>query len=333
LPAFLLAACASVVAFPACSSAESDGDSDEAAVTAGSGAEDLPWEITSDQGESILPNIFYAEASENEQVMPTTINNHAQIDRLIYPTIGNPNLYTKSDAKDSFMAVLRIEESALAHLHPDMSQNISGTSLSALKLTEDDKNSLSFYLVDHSDRHANTESNQAVGNVDGKHIIRIKPSAIRIHSVPSDMPDAFKQRRTLRVVFDQSAMASVPAGLYDLRFELKQNGALASLKGANVYEYQYNAVRVFDRPADEYSVINVTDTQVSNGATFKARTLDRLNEFVQRINATTDPAVRNAAFITFNGDLHNGGSPDSLLVDVVASTYNKEAVSILDAIK
>jgi hypothetical protein len=320
------------IALPGCATSEDDDESSEAAVTAGAGAE-LPWEVTTDQGETVLPNLFYAEPSENEQVMPTAIRGHSQIDRLVYPTIGNPNLYTKSDRNDSFMAVLRLEESAFAHLAPNMSERFGNTSQSTLKLTEDEKNSLSFYLVDRSARRANTETEQAVANVDGKHVIRIRPSSIRIHAVPADMPAAFKQRRTLRVVFDQAAMAAVPAGFYDLRFEAKKNGAIANVNGSSAYEYQYNSVRVFDRPADEYSVVNVTDTQVSHGLTFKAKTLDKLNEFVQRINATTDPAVRNAAFITFNGDLHNGGAPEHVLAGVVASTYNEEAVAILDAIK
>jgi hypothetical protein len=309
------------------------GDSAGADISSGPAGEDLPWEVTSDQGESVLPNLFYAEASENEQVMPLTVHGRSQIDRLVYPTIGNPNLYTKSDAKDSLMAVLRIEESAYAHLKPNATQNIAGTTMSVLQLTEDDKNSLSFYLVDHGARPANTESNQAIAKADGQHVIRIKPSQIRLQSVPSDMPAAFKARRTLRVIFDQAAMASVPQGLYDLRYEVKQNGAIATGKSGPLAEFQYNAVRVFDKPADEYSVVNVTDTQVSNGLTFKGRTLTRLQEFVQRINATTDPAVRSAAFITFNGDLHNGGSPETVLADGVATTYNLEATAILDTIK
>jgi hypothetical protein len=330
--ALAIATSLALSALPGCSTESDDGDANSADVVQAAN-DDLPWEVTTDQGESVLPNVFYAEASENEQVMPLTIRGHKQIDRLVYPTIGNPNLYIKTDRDDSFMTVLRLEEAAIAHLKPDMSGRVGSTSLSSVKLTEDDKNSLSFYLVDHSARRANTEIEQPVPKADGQHVIQIHPSEIRVQGVPADMPEAFKARRTYRVVFDQAAMATVPPGLYDLRFEVKQNGAIANLKGSAVYEYQYNAIRVFDRASDEYSAVNVTDTQVSNGLSFKARTLDRLNEFVQRINKTTDPAVRNAAFITFNGDLHNGGSPETVLVDGVASTYNQEAVSILDAIK
>ena len=326
----LFASVAALVVSTGCGTADDGDDSSADAVTAGAAVEDLPWEVTTDQGESVLPNLFYAEASENEQVMPLEVHGRRQIDRLVYPTLGNPNLYTKTDPKDSFMAVLRIEESAYAHLKPAAAGTVPGTTQSLLQLTEDDKNALAFYLVDRSARGANTEANHALGAADGHHVIQIKPSAIRLQAVPADMPAAFKQRRTLRVVFDQSAMAQVPPGLYDLRFEVKQNGALA--KGG-LFEFQYNAVRVYDKPADEYSVVNVTDTQVSNGLTFKSRTLAHLTEFVQRINQTTDAAVRNAAFITFNGDLHNGGSPESVLPEQVATTYNLEAAAILDNLK
>src|SRR4051812_9680710 len=83
-PGTLMAALAvtavAIAGLPGCGEAADDGDSTEADVTA-AGADDLPWEVTTDQGESVLPNVFYAEASENEQVMPTAINGHHQIDR------------------------------------------------------------------------------------------------------------------------------------------------------------------------------------------------------------------------------------------------------------
>ena len=71
-----------------------------------------PWEVISNHGETYLPNVFYADASQNEQIMPWALDGHVQIDRLIYPTLGNPNLYTKSDATDEFVSVLRVEDAA-----------------------------------------------------------------------------------------------------------------------------------------------------------------------------------------------------------------------------
>ena len=34
--------------------------------------------------------------------MPYAIDGHVMIDRLVYPTLGNPNLYVKSDPSDEF---------------------------------------------------------------------------------------------------------------------------------------------------------------------------------------------------------------------------------------
>src|SRR5438045_3226979 len=75
-----------------------------------------PWEVVSNKGETYLPNVFYADASQNEQIMPVALDGHTMIDRMVYPTIGNPNLYTKGDANDQFMVVLRVEDGAYAFL-------------------------------------------------------------------------------------------------------------------------------------------------------------------------------------------------------------------------
>jgi hypothetical protein len=245
-----------------------------------------PWEIVSNKGETYLPNVFYADASENEQIMPYAIDGHVMIDRLVYPTLGNPNLYAKADPKEELVTVLRVEADNFA--------------------SRDD---FAFFLVPRAERDA------------GKGI-RIVPREMRVSPEPADMPAILKRRKTLRFVFDQAGMANVPAGLYDLRFELR-----------DIREAQYNAVRVFDTEPDEYDVVNVTDTQVSVGDLYDGKTLTKLDEFVKFITTTTDPAVRNASFITFNGDLHNGGSPGSLRQRTVASTYNEEAKVIVNALK
>src|SRR5262245_29702835 len=116
LTAFPLLALASLTAIlPACASEDEDSDSSNEAISFKLGV-DLPWEVSTPQGEKVLPNLFYAEASQNEQVMPTTIGGRNQIDRLVYPTIGNPNLYVKGDSGDAFMTVLRVEHFVLNHL-------------------------------------------------------------------------------------------------------------------------------------------------------------------------------------------------------------------------
>ena len=308
-----------------CSGAPADEDTTDADMAAAS-AEDLPWEVSNGRGETYLPDVFYAEASENEQVMPVKIHGRYQIDRLVYPTLGNPNLYVRNDPKDEVMVVLRIEENILSHLSPKLDTPIEGRWLRAGALTEDAQNALAFYAVDKQGRAASEGGGVARA---GEHVLRIKPNAIFVHPLDEQMPEPFKKRRTVRVVFNRKAMANVPAGFYDVRMEVLHNGQIRN----GAYEYQYNALRVFDSATDEYTIVNVTDTQVSVADSFAGKTLERLKQFVQRVNASTDDEVRRAAFISFNGDLHNGGAPDLLSPGYVATNYNSEAAAILDTLK
>ncbi len=343
--AILALATSSSFATGGCSAAqEEDASTDEGALTA-QGADDLPWEVRSRKGETYLPNIFYAEASETAQIMPLTIHGRHQIERLIYPTIGNPNLYVKADADDEMMMVLRVEGSLLQDVGAEIGARVQGSRyLRQVALPNNDAAGIRFFAVKRAAR-AKAES-QTVIEADGRDVIALHPSAILAHPT-DDVPEAFKAKTTLRVVFDKAAMQDVPAGLYDLRMEVVKDGKIANAANGGAYEFQYNALRVFDKvPAgsgdEAYSIINVTDTQVSHSepnrgpitrTTFEVKTLEKLKEFVQRVNASTDDAVRNAAFVTFNGDLHNGGSPEALRPSRVAWTYNDEATAILDTIK
>lgn len=285
-----------------------------------------PWEVVSNKGETYLANVFYADASQNEQVMPWRIDGRVVIDRLVYPTLGNPNLYVKDDASDELTMVLRIEPNAFEHLRPAPGASVAGEP-SELALTQDAQNGFAFFLVARSARTAAAESPNAQAARAG--VFAVVPKKIQINAEPDDMPASLKQRKTVRFVFDQAALAGVPAGLYDARFEVKKAGQVY----ANVFEYQYNAVRVFDHVSEEYTALNVTDTQVSVGDEYKSLTADKLDDFVDAVNANTAPEVKSAAFITFNGDLHNGGSPGTLRQRTVASTYNAEATRILGALK
>ena len=287
-----------------------------------------PWEIVSNKGETYLPNVFYADAPMNEQIMPLAIGGHMMIDRLVYPTLGNPNLYTKSDPNDEFMIVLRVEDSAYDFLGAKPTP-ADGSPLSRLDVGSSASSGFAFFLVPRAARTGNTESPDAISSGHGTGVYRVYPNDVLVSPVPDALPDALKARRTVRFVFKQGAMAGVPAGLYDVRFEIRKDDVIYK----NVYEYAYNAVRVFDTEPDEYGVVNVTDTQVSVGDLYGAKTKDRLEQFVQFIDTTSDPNVRNASFITFNGDLHNGGSPGSLRERTVAATYNDEAKAIVDALK
>jgi hypothetical protein len=294
--------------------------------------EEKPWEIISNKGETYLPNVFYADAAENEQIMPYAIDGHVMIDRLVYPTLGNPNLYTKSDANDELVVVLRFEESVVSQLDGKI-EPIAGSPLSRLVMPNDAATGFGFFLVPRSAREPNTESTTAISSGNGTEVIRVYPNEIFVSPEPANMPAVLKKRKTLRFVFRQGAMAKAPAALYDLRFEAKRNNVLLEMDGSPLREYQYNAVRVFDTEPDAYPVINVTDTQVSVGSTYDSYTREKLDEFVTFLNLTNDPAIRDAAFITFNGDLHNGGSPGSLRQRKVAHTYQEEAKSIVSLLK
>jgi len=276
-----------------------------------------------------VPNVFYAEASENEQIMPLTIDGRHVIDRLVYPTIGNPNLFVRSENGESFLTVMRLEKELLAHLSPRMEPAGNG-GLMRLELTESERDRLAFYLVERGARAAATDSNGTVSP--GPGVIAVRPSALIVHVIADDMPEPFKARWTVRALFDREAMKAVPAGLYDVRMEVLRDGSIATApNGSSAYEAHYNALRVFDRPLA--SIVNVTDTQVSVGTAFEDKTLAKLREFVARVNASTDPTVRDAAFITFNGDLHNGGSPEIVSPSAVANTYRREAEAILATLK
>jgi hypothetical protein len=300
------------------------GSPDDPALTTDA-LRERPWEVVSGKGETYLANVFYADAPQNEQVMPWAIDGRAVIDRLVYPTLGNPNLYVKDDALDELVMVLRIEDDAFAHLSPARAGE-EGDKPVAITLTEDEANAFAFYLVDRS---ARAKGEGATALAPGAGIHKIVPRKILANAEPADMPAAFKARRTLRFVFGAEAMAAVPPGLYDARFEVLKGGHVY----ANVYEWQYNAVRVFDHASDEYTTLSVTDTQVSVGSVYHTLTADKIDDFVAAVNASTDATVKNAAFVTFNGDLHNGGSPGSLRQRAVATTYAGEAKRIVGALK
>ncbi len=292
-----------------------------------------PWEVISDKGETYLSDVFYADAAQNEQVMPYAIDGHTMIDRVIYPTLGNPNLYTKADKQDSFMVVTRLEDEAIAHLSPKVRGQKPGTDLGIVELSETNASHVTFLLVPRAARPTTTEIKTPALYGSGTGVLRIKPSEVLVHDEPPDMPVVLKRRKTYRFVFRQDVMAGVPAGLYDLRVEIRRENQLVALRGLPVYEYQYNALRVFDTESDEYTAVNVTDTQVSTGSVYDSMTLAKLDDFVYFVNTSLDPGIRKAAFITFNGDLHNGGSPAGLRQRFVATTYAAEAKVIVQALR
>jgi hypothetical protein len=325
-----LAALGSLSTEIACSSAEpaSDGAS---AIVSGGLTNERPWEMTSEQGETVVPNVFYADDSQTEQIMPMAINGHVMIRRMIYPTLGNPKLYDKSSVSDSAMVGLRLEDALVAHLHPADAGTESG--LVNVKLDSSPTDGVRVMLIARSARSRATESKQAVQPGNG--IFALTPSRILKNVIDADMPEVLKKRSTYRFIFHKESLASVPAGLYDVRVEVLKGGSLVTLPGDRepAYEFQYNALRVFDQTPDEYPIVSVTDTQVSTGAAMHTSTETPFSEFVRFVNTTGMEELKRAPFIVFNGDLHQAGAYTGLSRAFVAPEYVNEMAFAIDQLK
>ncbi len=74
--------------------------------------------------------------------MPWTLDGRTMIDRLVYPTLGNPNLYVKADAEDELVMVLRIEPDAFDHLKPSRASEGGDSALKSVALAEDNDNEI-----------------------------------------------------------------------------------------------------------------------------------------------------------------------------------------------
>jgi hypothetical protein len=350
-----------------------------------------PWEINN-QLESYLPDIFYSSDYQNEQVMPMTITSPGvdsletrrkyAIDHIIYPTIGNPNLYVRNEQgyEDDLTVVLRIEE-------PLFNQIIKGSSLDSAGSSSPWEKSynlplrvlgkkIEFKLIPKSMRTKLSESGSCNNNgFDAGKYFSISPSKMIHHLHPSELgfsKDAqlgaldfdgihslpvgnyLGRRKTLEFKFNKADLALVCPGMYDLKIE----------SSPYFSESQRNAVRIFSEIPNNgnYSVINITDTQVTveykgkrslvvkgvdnpvvhglhgevSEKKFEEMTHHHLLAFVKYINEkiaeNEDPAFKNAAFISFNGDLHDGGSPLTTDPAGVADTYNREATAVLSAL-
>jgi hypothetical protein len=295
----------------------------------------MSWEISNGKGEVYLPDMFYADSLQNEQIMPVGIeaDNKPMIDRLIYPTIGNPNLFVnchESLTCDEMMTVLRIEKKFYEPFFESSQSDLSTKDSyyhNLVKKPDSDEQYFRFVIY-----------NRHTGSVD-KPTFVIEPNSIE-KLKESFIPLELRTRMTLKFNFNQQSLQNVPPGLYDIELQIKN--------GSVVYkERQYNALKVFASvPKDKYYVINVTDTQVSLGKDlfFAQKTQKRLQDFVKAVNEvsfkekivesnSTSTTSQQAAFIIFNGDLHNGGSPANLTPAGVAKTYQSEAKAIVSSLK
>lgn len=301
--------------------------------------DDKPWEVRGPKGEMAVSDVFYAEDVQNEQIVPTEIflrktgdsaaRVKYQISHLIYPTIGNPKLLVLSDEEDYFLSVLRIERTLAARI---IQSEKAGGDKASIRLR--------LFLLP-KERRDLTESASPMAEAAQSFEV---PISLLEEKVISNVPEELAARSTLLVRAESQAMAHFKDGLYDLRLEVTGEGQTP------VIEFQYNAVRVFtkgpEETQNEYTILNFTDTQASVSLTksklvssltkngnFKMLTHDRFQTLVKFLNTTSEPKVRNAAFITFNGDLHNGGAPLTLTVQDVVETYTQESVAILEILR
>lgn len=285
------------------------------------------WQIKNTRGVTVLPDIYYSDDIQNFQIMPMGLSQNQGrplIDNIIYPTLGNPSLFIKcvesivvkkcseESKKDTFMTVLRLEHQIKVDLFKSSNAQSKDTKYTKLEFKSDQNANLTFKLIN---RHNNNE------------IFDIKPSEILVVN-ENLVPELLKSRDTLMFHFNQNDLTNVRPGLYDVVLKVKNKNS----------QTQYNALKIFDgEPQNKYRVINVTDTQVSLGKdlAFATKTKDRLLDFVKEVNLTQLNAKDEdkPAFIIFNGDLHNGGSPMNLNPIDVAYTYQKEAETIVDALK
>ncbi len=302
---------------------------------------DEPWEISTPQGERVLPDIFYADPTENEQVLPTSVrvrsssgrfDTRVEIDNLIYPTLGNPNLYIRSDLEDSLMVVLRIDKSELMRL-PLLAASIEGERDLDVELTPAFLSAIRLSLSTRAERQWLEMLSRPMGAG-----VPLLPTRVLLHAESEGMPAALAERATLKFYFGQNSLAALEPGLYDLRLDFTPEGRFEHA------EFQYNAVRIFDQAPErgEYSVLNVTDTQIAlsdrkqgifGGESYRALTYNKLRDWVRFVRTTDDPQVRGAQFITFNGDLHNGGSPITFKQEEVATLYQSEAALIVETLR
>ncbi len=314
----------------------------------------LPWELTSKDCETYLPNIHYADAIMNQQISDLRMENgRMQIDRLIYPTIAAPNLFFKgiktqfdANTDDELVVMLNLEKA----LYSGLVKGGMAQDNSKVEFDNNKSNGIFVYLVardnDPETGDRKFTYTQSYGKSHKDKVIPITASAVWAYGQPAAMPVELKTRKKFKLIYDQAAIDEVSEGFYDIRMEVVKDGKVIE------YEYQYKAVRIFDKPEayqTNHDIINVTDSQISlgnkkilSGFTFKQQTHDRVIQFVEYLNSVIDkkqdlsPAemkIQNSAFITFNGDVHNGGSPKNLMPSKLALTYQLEAQAIIKILR
>ena len=292
---------------------------------------DLPYEVSDGRGAVLLPDVFYADEFQNQQIMRTELDlplataprpHPYRVDRLIYPTIGNPALVVRSD-RDALRVVLRLKTPDFAILDPRLADAKVAHAPHLRSVTfakQDDRNRVIFYLLNREQRNITEGGRPAPVNVAGA--IEIEPAAVYMHDRET-VPRPLRGRDTFQFVFTTEALKKFEPGLYDLRLEIFQKGRMLR------HEFQYNAVRVFDAVPERYSILGISDSQVSPATP----ALDHLKRFIAHAKAGQDVLIQEAAFIVHKGDLHRGGTRDTLMPEAVARAYNDEATRIIESLR
>jgi hypothetical protein len=339
------------VANQGCKTANRRADTSNIRANRGQDGINLPppkqWEVRTEQSETVLTDIFYADDSQNDQLIPTQLDTlpafsqpNTQISygikTLIYPTIGNPNLYVKKLAPtaDSFLVVTRLPKASIDGRYTRTGTFYMGTTNELVTLNPNE-NLFKFTLIPVSTNPAGNRQCTEFGKCD-RSGVSISPTRIVLQD-STGLPASLAVNETVTFIFDSEVMDQVNAGMYDIRFETSIGGTSA--------EFQYNALKVFDAPSDAYHVINITDTQMSISDKldkFGELTLGTTQQIVDNLVAAYSGQLRDkdlqgyvqgAAFITFNGDLHNSGSPLTVRASDVANTYHNEATAIVQVLR
>lgn len=318
---------------------------------------ELPWEVIADNGDMVLPDLYYSENSENEQVMSLKVEGRHQIDHLIYPTIGNPKIFFRDNTKDSVLMVLRMEPETLQRFSPVTATDQTGKPIPirhrdgvyAYGLqTWDKNNGIHILLVSREQRVWPGEKGKTASEINdagipgvsiagrqGVYEIRPTQMGIQPDNYPG-MPAEFKKRETVRMYFDTADLKDVaqqspiPQGLYDIRIETREGGQVTGVDSS------YNGLQIYDqspKAGDNIIALSFSDAQINEGTLFQKFAVPHLQQLVQYLDTTDNPTVQAAMYITFNGDLHDGGAVLQRYPRAVGTEYANEATTILEQLK
>ncbi len=134
------------------------------------------------QGRDYLPNVFYADASENEQIMPWAIDGHVQIDRLVYPTLGNPNPLHEERSQRSVHDRPPHRGRRLRAPRPQARAHRRLDALAPPR-RQRRRQRLHVLLIPRGARENNTESKLPISSGNGTGVFRIYPNEVLVNPI------------------------------------------------------------------------------------------------------------------------------------------------------